>query len=214
MNSSARQSTLFLKIKGLVVILILDSCWQSERWIREKNQILLLKVWARLMQTYGERTPYLILVGKYFEPSSIESNIDVVTLRWKRKDRIVHLDDVSDDELAALYQECIFTVFPSLAEGWGLPVAESLAAGKLCLASNATAIPEVGGSLLEYFDPTDAGECYRKVELYLFDSERRARAEARIRSGYRKTSLKQCAQQLRGIIAEFSAAVPMQRTPA
>ena len=46
------------------------------------------------------------------------------------------LSHVSDGELQWLYEHCLFTVFPSLYEGWGLPVAESLMNGKFVLASS------------------------------------------------------------------------------
>jgi glycosyltransferase involved in cell wall biosynthesis len=45
------------------------------------------------------------------------------------------LHHVSDNDLAVLYQKSLFTLYPSLYEGWGLPVAESLAYGKVCIAS-------------------------------------------------------------------------------
>ena len=45
-------------------------------------------------------------------------------------------------------------VFPSLGEGWGIPVLEALAAGTAVVASSATAIPEAGGDACTYFDPT------------------------------------------------------------
>jgi glycosyltransferase involved in cell wall biosynthesis len=68
------------------------------------------------------------------------------------------LERVSDAQLALLYSACYFTVFPSRAEGYGLPVAESLGAGKLCVASNATSIPEVAGDLADYFDPWEKSQ--------------------------------------------------------
>jgi glycosyltransferase involved in cell wall biosynthesis len=68
------------------------------------------------------------------------------------------LENVSDAQLALLYSACYFTVFPSRAEGYGLPVAESLGAGKLCVASNATSIPEVAGDLADYFDPWEKSQ--------------------------------------------------------
>ena len=46
------------------------------------------------------------------------------------------------------------SVFPSLGEGWGIPVLEALAAGATVVASSATAIPEAGGDACTYFDPT------------------------------------------------------------
>lgn len=59
----------------------------------------------------------------------------------------------NDGSLEALYRGSVCTVFPSLYEGWGLPVGESLWLGKACLASEATSIPEVGLDMCEYFDP-------------------------------------------------------------
>ena len=168
-----------------------------------KNQILLLRVWERLFKKYGKSTPYLVVIGKFVGPY----NVDEHALSAKSSEgRIVHLEDVTDEELAAFYQASTFTVFPSLAEGWGLPVAESLSMGKLCLASTAMAIPEVGGNLVEYFDPTDLEECYRKIELYLLDPELRARAEERIRSGFHATSWRQCVAQLQNILGDVAVA--------
>ena len=69
---------------------------------------------------------------------------------------------MTDVELALLYRKCLLTMFPSLAEGWGLPVGESLAYGKICIASRAGAIPEVGGELVDYVDPYDASRRARR----------------------------------------------------
>jgi glycosyltransferase involved in cell wall biosynthesis len=63
------------------------------------------------------------------------------------------LHDVTDAELDLLYRKCMFTTFPSFAEGWGLPVGESLAHGKITICSPVGGIPEVGGELLDYIDP-------------------------------------------------------------
>ena len=66
----------------------------------------------------------------------------------------VHLRDVSESLLAALYRKAAALLYPSLGEGFGLPVLEALAQGTPVLASDRTAIPEVGGGLARYFDPT------------------------------------------------------------
>jgi glycosyltransferase involved in cell wall biosynthesis len=80
---------------------------------------------------------------------------------------------------------CLLTIFPSLAEGWGLPVAESLAHGKFCVASNRTSIPEVGGDLIDYFDPADEDQVVAKIERVLFEPGYLAAREARLRTEYR-----------------------------
>jgi glycosyltransferase involved in cell wall biosynthesis len=59
----------------------------------------------------------------------------------------------SDDTLAYLYRNCLFTVTVSFYEGWGLPIGESLAYGKTAVVSNSSAMPEVGGNMVEYCDP-------------------------------------------------------------
>jgi glycosyltransferase involved in cell wall biosynthesis len=58
--------------------------------------------------------------------------------------------DADDQQLQLLYRQCLFTVYPSLAEGFGLPVAESLAHGRICLCSSQGALAELaaGGGCL------------------------------------------------------------------
>ncbi len=92
-------------------------------------------------------------------------------------------------------RSCLLTVFPSLYEGWGLPIAESLAHGKFCLASNRTSIPEVGGDLIDYFDPSDADNALAKIERLLFEPYLAAR-EARLRAEYRPHTWADCARSL------------------
>jgi glycosyltransferase involved in cell wall biosynthesis len=70
--------------------------------------------------------------------------------------RIVHLGYRSPLELRALYQGCLAVVFPSLFEGFGIPVAEGIISGKAVLCSNVTALPEIAGDAALQFDPMDA----------------------------------------------------------
>jgi glycosyltransferase involved in cell wall biosynthesis len=94
------------------------------------------------------------------------------------------------------YRNAMFTVFPSLAEGWGLPVAESMCYGKVCIASNVDSIPEIAGDLIPYFDPRDPDQIYKLVKQYITDSGLRSRAEKRIRSHYRPHSWDTTAEEL------------------
>jgi glycosyltransferase involved in cell wall biosynthesis len=66
---------------------------------------------------------------------------------------IIHLRDVSEAHLAALYAGAAVFCFPSLCEGFGIPVVEAIAQGTPVVASSLTAIPEAGGNLATYFDP-------------------------------------------------------------
>jgi len=100
---------------------------------------------------------------------------------------IMILNGVSDAQLAWLYQNCRFTIFPSFYEGWGMPIAESLAKGKLCVASNTSSMTEIAGPLVDYFSPYDTGDILRCVEKYL-DNETLAKKESDIATNYRPTS--------------------------
>lgn len=68
-------------------------------------------------------------------------------------ENVTHLRDVSPAMLSALYASAVALIFPSLGEGFGIPVLEALAHGTPVLASGRTAIPEAGGDLARYFDP-------------------------------------------------------------
>jgi glycosyltransferase involved in cell wall biosynthesis len=163
-----------------------------------KNQEFLIGVWERLYRKYRRATPYLILIGK---PGTDYARIMRAMRKAKFVDqRIVMLDDVGDRELRVFYQHALFTMLPSITEGWGLPVAESMALGKMCIASKVASIPEIAGALVEYFDPHDTDGCLQLVQRYAFDGELRSAAEARIRAQYCLTTWKDTARSLVGAI--------------
>jgi glycosyltransferase involved in cell wall biosynthesis len=73
-------------------------------------------------------------------------------------DRFVFLHDASDAELAWLYQNCRYTVFPSFFEGWGIPIAESVSRGTPCLCSNASSMTEIAPGAVRHFHPDSPRE--------------------------------------------------------
>jgi glycosyltransferase involved in cell wall biosynthesis len=84
-------------------------------------------------------------------------------------DGLIHINRATDTELSFLYRHCRFTVFPSLYEGWGLPIGESLWHGKACATSNCSSMPEVGGPACDYFDPRDPRDIACTLEPLIFD---------------------------------------------
>ncbi|MBC7943033.1 glycosyltransferase, partial [Candidatus Saccharibacteria bacterium] len=116
------------------------------------------------------------------------------------KDLFVFLHDASDEELSWIYDHSLFSVYPSHYEGWGLPVAESIAHGVPCIASNTSSIPEIAGDLIPYFSPTSTDECLQAI-CGLLDDKTLSNAKQKI-SAYRPTSWDETFAQIRGIIGD------------
>ena len=169
-----------------------------------KNHRLLVRVWQRLLERHGaDLVPNLIFAGK------IGWLVDDLLADLETSDhlngKIILLRGLSDAELQQAYRSCLFTVFPSLSEGWGLPIAESLAHGKFCVASNHTSIPEAGGNLIDYFDPLDEDDALAKIERPLIDRAYLAAREAQLRAEYRPRTWEDCVRSLVGALDETVA---------
>jgi alpha-1,3-rhamnosyl/mannosyltransferase len=98
--------------------------------------------------------------------------------------RCTMLGHVSDTALAELYRRCAVFCYPSLGEGFGLPVLEAMAAGAAVLTSNLSSLPEVGADAVDYVDPHDTDSIAAGLrgmledEPYRAELGRRARARA------------------------------------
>jgi glycosyltransferase involved in cell wall biosynthesis len=94
------------------------------------------------------------------------------------QERVRFLGWLEDTELEGLYASATCMAFPSLAEGFGLPVLEAMARGLPVACSNATSLPEVAGEAALSFDPLDVPAISGAVERLLGDPELRERLAA------------------------------------
>ena len=117
------------------------------------------------MQTDPE--PVLVAPGyeTVFEPE----------LRQRAGERVRFLGWVEDDELEGLYRAATCFVFPSLAEGFGLPVLEAMMRDVPVACSRIGPLEEVAGDAARYFEPTDVQDMTRAIESLLVDEDLRAR---------------------------------------
>jgi len=118
-----------------------------------KNHQLLYQLWRRFAEEGRDAIPRLVLVGT---PGWLTDDL-LFQIRTdpKVQGSIIVLHRVDDTELSWLYGHAKFTLYPSLYEGWGLPITESLQHGKPCLASNTSSMPEAGQGLAIHLDPLD-----------------------------------------------------------
>jgi glycosyltransferase involved in cell wall biosynthesis len=97
-------------------------------------------------------------------------------------ERCEMLGHVSDAELAELYRRCAVFCYPSLGEGFGLPVLEAMAAGAAVVTSRISSLPEVGGDAVEYVDPLRVSSIAAGLRAVLDDESHRADLAARARA--------------------------------
>ena len=102
----------------------------------------------------------LVIAGNNATPYAEKVREEIV--RWGLEERVILPGVVSDDERHWLYEHCDAFVFPSLAEGFGLPAIEAMSFGKLAFLAHATSLPEVGGPLACYWHDY-APEAMREV---------------------------------------------------
>jgi glycosyltransferase involved in cell wall biosynthesis len=158
-----------------------------------KNHDLALRIWRKLIAE-GVKVPRLVCVGRLGWRSENFLHALIATNNLGGKVQI--LEDVSDAELQQLYNGCLFTIYPSLYEGWGLPVSESLSHGKICVTTRAASLPEVAADLGAYIPLDDLNEAAAIVRKLIENDEFRSDFEARIKSDYKPDSWRDVAQRV------------------
>jgi glycosyltransferase involved in cell wall biosynthesis len=144
-----------------------------------KNHALMVRVWQQLLaELPADAVPTLVFAGRVGWLAS--DLLQRIENDHRLDGKLVMIGEPSDGALRRLYQGCLFTVFPSLYEGWGLPVTESFTFGKPCVCANTTSLPEAGGTLARYFDPDDVAEACRVIRDTVLDRAGLAAWEARI----------------------------------
>jgi glycosyltransferase involved in cell wall biosynthesis len=134
---------------------------------------------ARLVEAHVGLAPEvrraypLVLAGKkgrQYEP--------VLNAIERAGNSVLHLDFVPDDDLARLYAGATVFCYPSLYEGFGLPVLEAMRAGAPVITSNVSSLPEVGGEAARYVDPYDVAGMTHALAGLLGDPNARVRLRA------------------------------------
>lgn len=150
-----------------------------------KNHVLALRIWRRLLEEIDD-VPHLVFAGRP-GPQTVDLMGQLANSNYL-DGAIIHIADASDGELVQLYRGCRFTLFPSLYEGWGLPVTESLSFGRPCLAARATSLPEAGGAFARYFDPDNLHDAVAVVRAAIEDGPGTEAMAAHIRAEFRAPS--------------------------
>lgn len=161
---------------------------------RRKNHEIIYKAYEHLISNGVKDLPKVLFIGR--RGWGVADLLKEIELNPQLKGYVEVLDSVSDQQLSAYYAGAAFCLYPSLYEGWGLPVAEALLHGKLVLCSNKASLPEVGLDLVTYLDPTDARAWAEQI-LHFHRNEVEVKShQERVRTGYEPRQWQDFAQHV------------------
>ena len=162
---------------------------------KRKNQNMLLDAYRLMLSSNcRDKVPSLYLVGREgWMNGDISFQIENDPLL---NGKVQIFNDVSDTELEELYDGSLFTVFPSLYEGWGLPISESFKRGKACLASNSSSMVEIAPELCILLNPHSPDEWATKILELSSDRSKLHALIERIKADYQPYSWKDTAKTI------------------
>lgn len=124
-----------------------------------KNHKILLQSYARLKSLVKNPMPLVLAGGKGWMMENFDETLQEMGL----SEDVLLLGYVSDTELEWLYQNCFAFVYPSLFEGFGLPVLEAMSKGAPVITSNVSSIPEIVADAGVLIDPTDSDDLFHAM---------------------------------------------------
>lgn len=146
--------------------------------------------------------PHLVFVG--MKGWGVDELFRDISLDPIVQGRIHILSHVSNQELSWLYSNCMFSIYPSFYEGWGLPVAESLAHGKAVLCSSNSSIPEVAGQFGIYIDTYSASDLAANIAELINNKYSLKLLETEIKTQYLPRSWVNTAFDVSNVLQQLS----------
>jgi glycosyltransferase involved in cell wall biosynthesis len=183
--------------------LVPDEFWLAVGTIEpRKNYGLLLDVYRQLLTELPGHVSPLCIAG---QAGWIESSLAPRIRQLGLDDRVRCLGFVEDRELAALYRSCLGFVYPSLYEGFGLPVVEAMACGAAVIAMRSTSLPEVVGEAGMLVAPQSPAAYLDAMKQLVLEPSRRADLRAAAPQQAARFSWQQSAARLLDLYRSVAA---------
>jgi len=147
---------------------------------KRKNIEGLVRAYALLVkqntqEKFVHEIPKLVLSGKLMpQLAPLITDVETLVKQLNLSTRVKILGFVPQEDLPALYNQALFFMFPSLYEGFGLPILEAMSQGTPVLTSQTASLPEVGKDAVMYCDPANIEDMARSMRTMLMDKEFRA----------------------------------------
>lgn len=163
-----------------------------------KNHLLLLHLWRQLVAQMGDATPHLVIIGQ--RGWECENVVDLLERCTALRGVVHELAGCSDAQLAQYLGHARALLFPSFAEGYGMPLIEALMLGTPAIASPLAAFREAAGDVPEYLDPLDGPAWAQAVRDYAAPDSRRRQAQLERLRGFRTPSWEDHFQRVNALL--------------
>lgn len=163
-----------------------------------KNQRMLAEAYRHYLDAGGRPMPLVLAGGKGWLMDDFQNEL----ARLGIADHVIFTGYVSDDELIWLYRNCYVSLYPSLFEGFGLPVLEGMQFGAATICSNTSSMPEVAGDAAILLSPDDSAGWTRTMLALAADGDARERMSLRSRENAATFDWKRSADALLALYEE------------
>lgn len=120
----------------------------------------LLNVCKAYLQMQTEKRIPCVVIGN---GGSYAAMLKKFVTQNKLEKSFIFLENISNLELVAFYKKALVFIYPSVYEGFGIPLLEAMACGCPVITSNISSLPEVGGNAAHYFQPYDVNDIAQKI---------------------------------------------------
>lgn len=160
-----------------------------------KNIIGVLEAYAALPQNVRDEYTLVLAGGRGWNDQGIYKR-----LKELAQEKIIVTGYVADEDLPALYSGASVFVFPTLYEGWGMPVVEAMACGTPVITSNNSSMPEAGGDAAVFIDAKDTKELTQQIQHVLSNQKLAATMVKKGIAHAKQFSWEQSAKDLKKVI--------------
>jgi glycosyltransferase involved in cell wall biosynthesis len=151
-----------------------------------KNHLMLLDIWSRLIDRLGSEAPRLLVIGQRgWEAEDVFNRLD---RDEKLRDSVIELNECSDEDLARHLATARALLFPSLAEGYGLPLVEALGSGVPVIASDLPVFREIGAGIPTFIEATASRDWEAAILDYAEADSAARSAQLKCMAGFRAPS--------------------------
>jgi len=169
-----------------------------------KNHWLMLQLWRQLIERLGEAAPRLVIVGQ--RGWLCDNVMDMLERCELLQGFVFQQAGCSDAELATWLGHSQALLFPTFAEGYGMPLAEALALGVPVIASDLPAFREIAGDIPEYADPLDGRRWAQLVVEYAQPHSEMRRDQCRKMAGLALPTWQAHFQQVEALMEQLRVA--------